>query len=359
MKAGLVFADMLSTVSPTYAREIQTPLLGCGLDGLLRERQADLRGIVNGIETQIWSPAHEPMLAQPLRQHDVSRGEGRVQGLAAGDSRTSRSPGDPAPRADRPARSPERMGPAGRGRRPAARPGRAAVVLGTGHPKYHQLLEELARRHEGKLWAHLGFSDDLAHQIEAGADLFLMPSLYEPCGLNQLYSLAHGTVPLVSVDWRACRHRGQPRRRGPWPTARPMDLSSSSRPPRPLGGDRAGPGNLARSRRLGMQLVRNGMEADWSWDHSAGEYERLYGEIVRRVQPSSAQSGSPRTGAPVAEDQIALKLAARCSEHIPSSDRYLSPMDSPFHDPRVSDGNSIPGPDVAPAPTLLSRRRRG
>ena len=71
------------------------------------------------------------------------------------------------------------------------------VVLGEGQPKYHALLEDLARRHAGKFWAYLGFSDELAHQIEAGADLFLMPSLFEPCGLSQLYSLAHGTVPLV------------------------------------------------------------------------------------------------------------------------------------------------------------------
>ena len=198
MKAGLVFADMLSTVSPTYAREIQTPALGCGLDGLLRERQADLRGIVNGIEEHLWSPAEEPMLA---RRYDI----GSVrEGKAECKAWLQEKAGLPR-RADIPLLAQiGRLDPQKGWDLLAAVADRLLdrdvqlVVLGTGHPKYHKLLQELAAPPRGEaLGARSASRDDLAHQIEAGADLFLMPSLFEPCGLNQLYSLTHGTIPLV------------------------------------------------------------------------------------------------------------------------------------------------------------------
>ena len=108
------------------------------------------------------------------------------------------------------------------------------VVLGEGHPKYHALLKELERRHAGKVWAYLGFADDLAHQIEAGADVFLMPSLFEPCGLNQLYSLAHGTVPSCERPAVWPTPSSTPARRTS-PTGRPPGSCSSNRRRRPSG----------------------------------------------------------------------------------------------------------------------------
>ena len=114
LKAGLVFADLLSTVSPTYAREIQTPALGCGLDGLLRSRQHDLHGIVNGIDLSVWSPSVEPMLAARLRRRDGRGGQGGLQGRLAAPRGPARTPRRPAPGPDRPARPAERLGPAGR-----------------------------------------------------------------------------------------------------------------------------------------------------------------------------------------------------------------------------------------------------
>lgn len=289
MKAGLVFADMLSTVSPTYAREIQTPLLGCGLDGLLRDRAADLRGIVNGIETELWSPAREPMLP---RHYDSSTFH---DGKAACKARLQADRGLPV-RRDVPL---------------LAQIGRLVpqkgwdllaeiidrlleldvqlIVLGAGQPKYHRLLERLARLHETKLHAHLGFDEDLAHQIEAGADIFLMPSLYEPCGLSQLYSLAHGTVPLVrstggladTVVNTTPRSLADGSATGfvfTEPTAEALWTTIEAA--------------LAtwQDRETWDCLVLNGMKADWSWRHSAEEYERLYGEILRRVRPAPALS---------------------------------------------------------------------
>ncbi len=157
------------------------------------------------------------------------------------------------------------------------------VVLGVGHPKYHALLEDLARRYPGRFWAHLGFADELAHQIEAGADLFLMPSLFEPCGLNQLYSLAHGTVPIVRAtggladtvvdanprtlaDGSANGFSfNEPTAQALWHTIeRAMALWPD--------------------RGAWVKLMRTGMNADWSWDRSGREYTRLYEEIGRSVR---------------------------------------------------------------------------
>ncbi len=197
LKSGLVFADMLNAVSPTYAKEIQTPAFGSGLDGLLRERQGDLWGIVNGIDTDLWSPSREPALIQRYDAATVFQGKPvckawlqRRAGLAvrpevplfAQIGRLDRQKGWDllADVADRLLERDVQV-----------------VVLGEGLPEYHALLGDLTRRYPSKFWAHLGFCEELAHQIDAGADISLMPSRFEPCGLNQLYSLAHGTVPVV------------------------------------------------------------------------------------------------------------------------------------------------------------------
>ncbi len=165
------------------------------------------------------------------------------------------------------------------------------MVLGDGHPKYHALLKDLERRHAGKVWAYLGFADDLAHQIEAGADVFLMPSLFEPCGLNQLYSLAHGTVPVVRatggladtvIDANPENLANgtatgfvfiEPTARALWATIERVLA---------LWPDRA----------AWLNLQHTGMNADWSWERSARDYVGLYQEIQRRVASATAPSVS-------------------------------------------------------------------
>jgi starch synthase len=283
MKAGLVFADMLNTVSPTYAREIQTPRYGSGLDGLLRDRHADLSGIVNGIDTEAWSPAHEPMIARRYDAATVTEGKARCKDWLQESAELDRRPEvplfaqigrlDPQKGWDLLAEVADRL----------LERDTQLVVLGVGHPKYHALLEDLAGRHPGRCSAYLGFHDELAHQIEAGADLFLMPSLFEPCGLNQLYSLAHGTVPIVRAtggladtvvdanprtlaEGKAtgfCFHE---------PTAEALWQAIE----RAL--------SLWPDRDAWTRLMRTGMAADWSWDRSARDYARLYDEIARRVR---------------------------------------------------------------------------
>ena len=282
LKAGLVYADLISTVSPTYAREIQTPEFGCGLDGLLRSRSADLTGIINGIDTEVWSPAREPMLAA---QYDATDFE---TGKALCKAALQRRAGLPE-RADVPLFAQiGRLDPQ-KGwdllievADDLLRGEVQLVVLGFGQARYHDQLDRLAVRHPGKLRVFLEFSGTLAHQIEAGADLFLMPSLYEPCGLNQLYSLAHGTVPVVRATGGLSDTVVD---------ATPGSLADGTatgvvfRDPTPQALRKAIERALAiRGDPVAWrQLVENGMRADWSWDRSARDYVALYDEVGRRA----------------------------------------------------------------------------
>jgi starch synthase len=294
MKAGLVFADMLSTVSPSYAREIQTPRFGSGLEGLLRTRQADLHGIVNGIDTQAWNPAHEPMLAQRYDASSVVPGKARCKAWLQERTGLAERPEiplfaqigrlDPQKGWDLLAEVADRL----------LERDVQLLVLGVGHPKYHALLEDLARRHPGQFGAHLGFADELAHQIEAGADLFLMPSLYEPCGLNQLYSLAHGTVPIVrATGGLADTVVDADARTLADGTANGFSFSEPT--PQALWRTIERALKVWPDRANWVKLMQTGMKADWSWDRSAGEYTRLYDEIVRRIH---SRNSPPDAGEP-------------------------------------------------------------
>ncbi|MFV1966511.1 MAG: glycogen synthase GlgA [Pirellulaceae bacterium] len=198
LKTGIVFADAVSTVSPRYAEEIQGQPLGCGLDDALKLRRDVLYGVINGVDYGVWNPEIDPYLSA---RYDVTNW---IAGKAANKASLRSEMGLPA------SPSAPLIGLVGRLADQKGWDLVAAimkrwvrdtdvqwVILGTGEPVYHQLLYGLAKEHPDKVAVRLEFSDRLANQIEAGADIFLMPSLYEPCGLNQLYSLQYGTVPLV------------------------------------------------------------------------------------------------------------------------------------------------------------------
>ncbi len=195
LKAGLSYAGRINTVSPTYAREIQAPEHGCGLDGLLRHRAGVLSGILNGIDTGAWNPATDPHLAQP---YDADHLEGKAANKAALQRRLGLAADPAVPLFGQVGRMTEQKGvelllqAAGS----LASLGQLAI-LGSGDRQLEQALAELARRHPGRVAVQVGFDERLAHLIEAGADLFLMPSRYEPCGLNQMYSQRYGTPPIV------------------------------------------------------------------------------------------------------------------------------------------------------------------
>jgi len=196
MKAGLVFADAVNTVSPTYAREIQTSEFGSGLEGLLRSVSYKLSGIANGIDTETWNPSSDKLIPSNYSLKDMSgkavckeslaqmfsmdTGEGPVFGLI---SRLVEQKGidcvlDAIPS--------------------MVSMGARIVVLGNGNPAFEKRLRDLHQEFPGKVGILIGFDETKAHVIEAGSDFFLMPSRFEPCGLNQLISMRYGTIPIVT-----------------------------------------------------------------------------------------------------------------------------------------------------------------
>jgi starch synthase len=198
LKAGIAFADAITTVSPTYAKEIQTPAHGWGLDGLLRARAKDLHGILNGADYTVWDPSVDPYIAarydarnlagKVTCREDLLRSVGLDPVSLAGTAivgivaRLSPQKGFDLLASVADELMNEKL---------------ALVVLGSGEARYEELFQELAARYPGRVAFRSGYDEPLAHKIEAGADLFLMPSQYEPCGLNQIYSLRYGTVTNV------------------------------------------------------------------------------------------------------------------------------------------------------------------
>ncbi len=196
LKGGIVFADAVSTVSPRYAREIQTSEHGCGLEGVLQERTADLFGILNGIDPRQWDPAADPLIPAPYTASDLS---GKAVCKRALQRSFGLTESADVPVLGMVTRLTEQKGIdlVERTLPDLMRRDLQMVVLGSGEERYQRLFEEAARKHKGRLGARLVFDPKRAHEIEAGADVFLMPSRFEPCGLNQIYSLRYGTLPVV------------------------------------------------------------------------------------------------------------------------------------------------------------------
>ncbi|MGQ9508758.1 MAG: glycogen synthase GlgA [Thermodesulfobacteriota bacterium] len=197
MKAGIVYADVINTVSKKYSQEIQTPEFGYGLDGILRKRKNDLYGILNGVDYSEWDPSRDPYLIAHYDIHDLSGKRECKKDLL-------KELGLPP--------ALEKMPLLGMISRLADQKGFdllmeivdelftlniGFVLLGTGEQKYHEFFHHLAQKYPQKAAIRITFDDRLAHKIEAGSDIFLMPSKYEPCGLNQIYSLRYGTIPVV------------------------------------------------------------------------------------------------------------------------------------------------------------------
>ncbi len=196
LKAGLVYSDRLTTVSPTYAREIMTPAYGMGLDGLLRLRADRLVGIVNGIDEAVWDPARDPALPEPF---DAARLEAREASRRALRERLGLQD-DPGPLFAAVTRLSWQKG---LDLLLEALPrllalGCRLAVLGSGEPALELAFAEAARGHPGRIACRIGYDEGLAHLIQAGADAILVPSRFEPCGLTQLYALRYGAVPIVA-----------------------------------------------------------------------------------------------------------------------------------------------------------------
>ncbi len=277
-KGALRHSTMLSTVSPTYAREIQTPEFGCGLDGVLQQRSGDLVGILNGIDVAEWNPATDPHIAADF---SAARMEGK-QACKAALQAEAGLPVNP--------RIPL-FGVVGRLTHQKGYDVLAhcmdrvlswdaqMVLLGNGDREAERYFRALSARRADKFKAWLGFDNRLAHRIEAGADFFVMPSRFEPCGLSQMYSLRYGTLPIVrATGGLVDTVRNYQEATGEGTGFMFGDLSPDS-----LANTIGWALSTYFDRPHHIQSMRRrAMEQDFSWDAAAEAYERLYLEAYRR-----------------------------------------------------------------------------
>jgi starch synthase len=198
LKAAILYSDMLTTVSPRYAREITTELLGCGLDGVLRNRQDALVGILNGVDYGEWNTTDNKFLRQT---YSIDNLEGKAADKAALQTELGLPVDHSVPVFGSVTRLAEQKGVDIQlgALEEMLSTGLQFVLLGSGAPVYEAAYRRLARRLPSRAAIRIGYDHGLAHRIEAGSDFFLMPSRFEPCGLNQMYSLRYGTIPIVRV----------------------------------------------------------------------------------------------------------------------------------------------------------------
>ena len=272
MKAGIVYADVINTVSQKYSEEIQTSEYGYGLEGILRKRKEDLYGIVNGVDYQDWDPSHDPHLVVRYNLNDLSgKKECKKDLLKELSLPTSL---ETSPLLGMISRLTDQKGfdllveiledlftlDIG------------FVLLGTGEQKYHDLFTQVAQKYPQKAGIRIAYDDRLAHKIEAGADLFLMPSKYEPCGLNQIYSLKYGTIPVVratgGLDDTIINYDPAAKRGNGFKFVR-YDAKEFLNQIKVAIGFYSQPEHW-------RKLVHNAMTSDFSWQRSAEAYLQLY-----------------------------------------------------------------------------------
>jgi starch synthase len=281
LKAGLYYANAITTVSPTYAGEIQTESAGAGMQGLLRHRRQALTGILNGIDTDEWNPASDPHLPTHYTAETLERKVEVKRALAA---RLGFAPGEPdVPLLGFVGRLTQQKG-ADLVAEAAAGlfdMGTRIVVLGMGEPGQENALRRLAAQHPGRISVTIGFDETLAHLIEGGADLFLMPSRFEPCGLNQMYSQRYGTPPvahatggLIDTIVDCTPHTLQAATATGFLFREPSARALLDAVKHALGVHRSG--------KLWRALQRNGMTRDFSWTGPARQYAAVYRRIASR-----------------------------------------------------------------------------
>jgi starch synthase len=289
LKGGIIFSDFVTTVSRKYAEEIQTPEYGCGLEGVLRWRASRLQGIVNGVDYGAWNPADDKLLAANYTPENLAGKQTCKKALLEKMGMT-------APVLTRPV--------IGIVSRFAAQKGfdliadiaerlaeldLCVVALGTGEPVYEELFRTMAAKYPGKFLVKVAYDNTLAHQIEAGADMFLMPSRYEPCGLNQIYSMKYGTVPVAratgGLDDTIEAFDGK--------TGTGFKFSEYS--PQALLTAIQGALEVYRQPKAWQRLMLNGMKKDFSWASSAKQYAKIYQSLNRtkaKTPPATQAAGS-------------------------------------------------------------------
>ncbi len=290
LKAGIVYSDYLTTVSPKYAEEIQTPEYGFGLDGVVRGRADRLRGILNGVDYSLWSPEVDTKIAVKYSAKEMSGKRVCKQELLqlfglAPENLERPLIGIVSRLADQKGFDlvVEKAG-------ELMKEDVALAVLGTGDAKYEKLFRDIAAKFRGRVGLKIAYDEVLAHKIEAGADIFLMPSRYEPCGLNQIYSLRYGTVPVVratgglddTIESFDLQHgTGTGFKFAAYSGEAMMDAIRQAL-------------HYFADERIWRRIQLNGMAKDFSWKASSAEYARLYkaartvrgpGQTIRNQNP--------------------------------------------------------------------------
>jgi len=279
LKGGIISSTLINTVSKKYAEEIQTEEYGCGLGGVLADRRQDLFGVLNGADYSEWSPEADKFIAARYGINDLAG----KKTCKADLQKACGLPVSDAPLIGCISRLADQKGfdLIAKVIDDIMSMNLQIVILGAGEQRYHDLLTAIGKRYPKKISVNIKFDNKLAHQIEAGADMFLMPSRYEPCGLNQMYSLKYGTVPVVRL------------------TGGLADTITDFTPATLQAGTANGFAfaeydskklletikravKTFNDKNTWKRLMLDGMKQDWSWSRSAGEYVKLYERAVRQ-----------------------------------------------------------------------------
>jgi starch synthase len=279
LKGGLVFSDIITTVSEKYSKEIQTSEYGCGLEGVLKERGKDLYGVLNGVDYGIWNPKTDKLIKANYDEEDI-----KDKALCKKDLQKTYN----LPQA-------LNVPIIGIISRLADQKGfdliskiidkimkldLQIVVLGTGEKKYHDIFEKIGKKYRKKAGVKIAYDNTIAHKIEAGADFFLMPSRYEPCGLNQIYSLKYGTIPIVRAtgglddtisNYSLKTHKGNGIKFSAYDSKELLKAIKKAL-------------KLYNDEKEFQNLKKEAMKLDFSWERSAKRYINLYKKASNKVK---------------------------------------------------------------------------
>ncbi|HEX4023018.1 MAG TPA: glycogen synthase GlgA [Acidobacteriaceae bacterium] len=278
LKGGAVYSDAITTVSPRYAEEIQTSEFGFGLETIFQRRAADLHGILNGVDYAEWNPATDHNIAAHYTPERLQGKRECRQDLLHAYGLDAVAETTPIVGIVSRLATQKGVDMIAEIAEPLAKEDMVLLVLGTGDHYYETLFQELAVKFPGKIVTRVMYDNVLAHKVEAGADMFLMPSRYEPCGLNQIYSLKYGTPPVVRAtggledtveEWNAGAGTGTGFK---FSGTNPLDLLAALR--------RAF--TVFQDKKAWRQLMKNGMAQSYTWDKPAKEYVAVYEEVVKR-----------------------------------------------------------------------------
>jgi len=287
LKGGLMFSDYLTTVSRKYAAEIQTPEYGHGLDGVIRKRADRLVGILNGVDYSAWSPENDKFIAAKYSAKDLSGKRACKKDLLEQFKLPAENLGRPVIGIVSRFADQKGFDLIAQVANEMLKEDLHLVALGTGEPKHESLFRELAQRFSGKVGARIAYDNTLAHKIEAGADMFLMPSRYEPCGLNQIYSLRYGTIPVVRAtgglddtieSFDPVSGRGTGFKFEDYDGSALLECVREAL-------------QVYNDGKAWRKLQANAMAKDFSWKASAAEYAKLY-EAARKTRIPRAAGSS-------------------------------------------------------------------